>query len=64
MAKIGGDLYSTNYVAGVSGWRLQRNGNFEINSPVPGQGRTQINNMGVRVYDANNRIRVKLGDLR
>lgn len=64
MAKIGGDLFSTNYVAGVSGWRLQRNGNFEINSPVPGQGRTQISNKGVRVYDANNRIRVKLGDLR
>ena len=68
MAKIGGDLYSTNYVASTddeagSGWILRRDGTFEINSPVPGQGRTQINNQGVRVYDASNQIRVKLGDL-
>lgn len=64
MLKIGGDLYSTNYVAGVSGWRLQRDGNFEINAPIAGQGRTHINNKGVRVYDSAGRIRVKLGDLR
>jgi predicted phage tail protein len=63
MAKIGGNLYSTNYVAGVSGWMLKRDGSFEINSPVSGQGRILINNKGMRVYDANNRIRVKIGDL-
>lgn len=63
MAKIAGNLYSTNYVAGVSGWRLERNGNFEINSPVAGQGRILINNKGMRVYDAAGKIRVKIGDL-
>ena len=63
MAKIGGDLYSTNYIAGVSGWRLKRDGTFEINTTVPGQGRTVINNKGMRVYDAANKIRVKIGDL-
>ena len=63
MAKIGGDLYSTNYVQGVSGWRLSRNGDFEINTTIPGQGRTLINNKGMRVFDAAGNIRVKIGDL-
>ena len=64
MAKIGGDLYSTNYVAGKSGWRLQQDGTFEINTTVAGQGRIEINNKGMRVFDENGRIRVKIGDLR
>ena len=64
MAKIGGDLYSDDYVEEVSGWRLQRSGQFEINSSIPGQGRIQISNKGMRVYDEFGQIRVKLGDLR
>lgn len=31
-AKIGGDIWSMNFVAGVSGWRLYRNGDMEINN--------------------------------
>ena len=64
MAKIGGDLFSSDWVAGKRGWRLSQDGQFEINSTVAGQGRIEINNKGVRVYDANGSIRVKLGDLR
>lgn len=31
-AKIGGDIWSSNFVAGVSGWRLYRSGDLEINN--------------------------------
>ena len=64
MAKIGGDLFSSDWVAGTSGWRLSQDGQFEINSSVPGQGRIEINNKGMRVFDSDGNIRVKIGDLR
>ena len=63
MAKIGGDLCSTDYVVRTSGWRLRQNGDFEINSTVDGQGRVEITNKGMRVYDSNDQLRVKIGDL-
>lgn len=31
-AKIGGDIWSSNYAAGVAGWRLNRAGNMEVNN--------------------------------
>ncbi|WP_300758449.1 DUF1983 domain-containing protein, partial [Janthinobacterium sp.] len=31
-AKIGGDIWSSNYVAGQTGWRLNRAGNMEVNN--------------------------------
>ncbi|MGK5080466.1 phage tail tip fiber protein [Janthinobacterium sp. HLX7-2] len=31
-AKIGGDIWSSNFVAGSSGWRLYRSGDMEINN--------------------------------
>ena len=61
-AKVG-DLQSVNYVAGASGWRLNKNGTFEINATVAGQGRVIMDNNGVRVYDANGVKRVTLGNL-
>ena len=63
MLKIGEALQSDNYVAGVSGWRLSKAGNFEINGYVPGQGKMQMTNRSLRVYDANNIKRLQLGDL-
>lgn len=62
-AKIGDFIQSTNYVANTRGWRLDKTGTFEINGTVAGQGRVLINNNGVRVYDNNNILRVKLGNL-
>lgn len=62
MAKIGESLQSTHYVPGEVGWRLQKNGNFEINGNVPGQGSITITNTGIVIRDAN-RVRVKLGKL-
>ncbi len=63
MAKIGGSLQSDNYVPGLTGWRLTRAGQFEINGEVAGGGRTQINNKGVKIYDKNNVLRIEMGEL-
>jgi len=62
-AKIGSYISSTNYVAGQSGWILNKNGTLEINGMVAGGGRLVITNRSVRVYDNNNVKRVQLGDL-
>lgn len=63
MAKIAGSIQSSNYVAGQTGWRLTKTGEFEMNSSVPGGGRVVQTNKGVKVYDGNGRLRVQLGDL-
>ncbi|BAR65561.1 phage tail protein [Pseudomonas aeruginosa] len=43
-AKIGNVIQSNNYVQGVSGWKLGKNGVLEINGTVAGQGRVEITN--------------------
>jgi predicted phage tail protein len=59
---IGNYIQSDNYVAGVSGWRIDKAGNVvEINSPLPGGGRMRITSQQVIVYDSNNVDRVTLG---
>lgn len=59
---IGNYIQSDNYVAGVSGWRIDKAGNVvEINSPLPGGGRMRITSQQVIVYDSNNIDRVTLG---
>jgi predicted phage tail protein len=62
-AMIGSFIQSTNYVAGSTGWKLDKNGSFEINGTVAGQGRMAITNRSVRVYDSGGVKRVQLGDL-
>ncbi|WP_285359910.1 phage tail protein [Pseudomonas sp. fls2-241-TYG-175] len=62
-AKIGSYISSTNYLAGQSGWILNKNGTLEINGMVAGGGRLVITNRSVRVYDVNGVKRVQLGDL-
>ncbi|WP_024640954.1 phage tail protein [Pseudomonas syringae] len=62
-AKIGSYISSTNYLAGQSGWILNKNGTLEINGMVAGGGRLVITNRSVRVYDQNGVKRVQLGDL-
>jgi predicted phage tail protein len=62
-AKIGNFISSNNYIAGVQGWILNKDGTLEINGIVPGQGRLVINSLNVSVYDANNMLRVRLGYL-
>lgn len=59
-AKIQNDIQSSNYVSNQTGWRLDKNGNFQLNGPG-GTGRLEITNTLIRVYDSNNRLRVRLG---
>lgn len=60
MLKIADVLQSSNYVAGLSGWRITKDGEFEING-TNGNGRVNITNEGVHVYDNNDVLRVELG---
>ncbi|WP_313395660.1 phage tail protein, partial [Pseudomonas sp.] len=60
-AKIGSYISSTNYVAGQQGWILNKNGTFEINGTVAGQGRLLINNQRLCIYHANGNLAIDLG---
>lgn len=59
-AQISDSLQSNNFVSGQSGWRLLKNGTFEINS-ASGNGRLLIQNNQILVYDSANRLRVRFG---
>ncbi|WP_143338684.1 phage tail tip fiber protein, partial [Cronobacter sakazakii] len=59
-AKIGAFIQSANYVAGTSGWRLGKDGNFELNGSG-GNGRMLITNNIVQIWDSNNVLRVRMG---
>lgn len=60
---ISDTIQSENYVPGKSGWRLFKDGNFEINSSFLGGGRIELNGSGLAVFDERNVLRVKLGKL-
>lgn len=55
--QISDSLQSTNYQPGSTGWRLPKNGAFEMNSNVPGQGRIQLDESGLKVFDQNGVLR-------
>lgn len=59
--KIGDNVQSSNYVPGSTGWRLAKDGGFEINGVTAGQGRIAITNSSLTVFDANGVKRVQLG---
>lgn len=55
------EAMSTNYVQGVSGWYLAPGGWFELNSSVPGQGRSLIQGGNFYTYYASGRLATALG---
>lgn len=59
-AMIGNVIQSNDYVAGQRGWRLDKNGNFEINGQN-GNGRLTISNSIIQIYDSNGTRRVRMG---
>lgn len=61
--KIGDNVQSSNYVSGSTGWRLAKDGGFEINGVVAGGGRIALTNRALKVFDQNGVLRVQLGDL-
>ena len=70
-AQIGNTIQSNNFSSGSAGWRIQKNGNAELNNAtfrgtldVGGSSgsRMTITSTKLRVYDGNT-LRVKIGDL-
>lgn len=59
-AQISDTLQSDDYVAATQGWRIGKNGTFELNSSN-GNGRMVIANSVIMIYDANNVLRVRMG---
>ncbi|WP_322105845.1 phage tail protein [Paraburkholderia sp. J41] len=60
-AMIGSYIQSDNYVAGVSGWRLDKTGSFEINGSDGAGNRLQITNNGGVGWDVNGQLRYQFG---
>lgn len=60
-AKIGQTIQSNDYVSGQTGWRLDKSGAFEINGSIPGEGRLNITNVRLVMYDENARLRLLIG---
>lgn len=60
-AQISDTLQSDNFVSGSTGWRFSKGGGLEINANIAGQGRVNLNNQALLVYDAANTLRVRLG---
>jgi predicted phage tail protein len=56
------DAKSSNYLYQTSGWRLTKDGFFEINSSTD-DGRIQQDSNGIKVFDQNGTLRVKMGKL-
>lgn len=52
-AMIGNYIQSNNYVAGTTGWRLDKSGSLEINSTKPGKGGSYLNGDGIIFRDAS-----------
>ena len=60
-AMIGNYIQSTNYVASTTGWRLDKNGTFENNGSVAGEGRMVQTNIRIVSYDENNNPAAVMG---
>lgn len=72
-AKIANVIQSGSYVSGSDGWKIDKNGDIELNDAVfrgtlsvksaATGARLEINNSVIKVYDSAGTLRVKLGDL-
>ncbi|WP_122663491.1 phage tail protein [Pseudomonas viridiflava] len=58
-AMIGEFIQSTNFIDGVSGWRLNKNGELQINGSG-GKGRFRLIESGLYMYDLNNTLRIRM----
>lgn len=70
-AKIQNDIQSDDYVAGSAGWKIDKSGNYDLNtgtmrgtlnvkSSSSGE-RMEITNDRISVYDSSNKLRVRIG---
>ncbi|WP_234300468.1 phage tail tip fiber protein [Rahnella aceris] len=61
-AKIGNFIQSNNYVAGVSGWRLDKGGTL-VNYGSGSGGKMKTTNTTISVADSSGVLRVQIGEL-
>ncbi|WP_413529755.1 host specificity protein J [Rahnella inusitata] len=61
-AMIAAYIESTNYIAGVSGWRLDKGGTW-VNYGSGSGGKMKTTNTTISVADANGVLRVQIGEL-
>lgn len=59
--KIGQFIQSNNYVAGSTGWQLNKAGTFVNYGSVAGEGKMKQDNNTISVADANGVLRVQIG---
>lgn len=59
-AKIGSYIQSDNYVAGSTGWRLSKDGTFEMNGAIAGVGTMRLTNTSLKFIYANGVVGVDL----
>ncbi|WP_245167255.1 host specificity protein J [Dickeya fangzhongdai] len=59
-AKIGNYIQSNDYVSATSGWKINKNGTFEINGSS-GNGRSVFSGANWALYDPNGIARVEIG---
>lgn len=72
-AKIGNIIQSSSYAEGTAGWKIDKAGSMEMNNATfrgtidiksaASGARTEITNSTIKVYDASNVVRVRIGDL-
>lgn len=60
-AMIGNYIQSTNYVAGSTGWSMNKSGTLEINGNISGQGRFILDNRGAAWYNASGQLVCSMG---
>lgn len=59
--KIGNYIQSSNYVEGISGWRLDKGGTFANYGSTAGQGSMKQTNETITVRDGNGVVQVQFG---
>lgn len=57
---VANQAQSNNFVDGISGWAMLRDGTVQINGSSA-NGRIKISESLIQVYDQNNRLRVRMG---
>lgn len=72
-AKIGNTIQSSDFSTGTAGWRIQKDGNAELNNATfrgtlniksaSTGARTEMSNSVIKVFDSSGVLRVKIGDL-
>lgn len=60
MLQIGNWLQSDNFVSGTSGWRLSRDGTFEMNGNIAGVGTMRLTNTSLKFIYTNGVVGVDL----